>query len=144
MAKQTTGKMTKLRRGTQELLERRGMATNPGPLAPQLHADTASAARNGPYFGDAVFSHGGRRSDTTAGPMAASPTTSSCRATGTAARRSTPRTETASARARPRPADADGARPCAPVRKSGPVPPPGGRPRRGGAPHVRQPPAADP
>ncbi|WP_030272845.1 hypothetical protein [Streptomyces sp. NRRL B-24484] len=70
MAKQTTGKMTKLRRGTQELLERRGMASNPGPLAPQLHTDTASAARSGPYFGDAMFSHGGRRTSTTAGPMA--------------------------------------------------------------------------
>jgi len=70
MAKQTTGKMTKLRRGTQDLLERRGMASNPGPLAPQLHTDNATAARIGPYFGDAMFSHGGRRASTTAGPMA--------------------------------------------------------------------------
>ncbi|MFD9123840.1 hypothetical protein [Kitasatospora sp. NPDC059571] len=69
MAKRSTGKMTKLRRGTQDLLERRGMTTDPGPLAPQLHTDGPAAARSGPYFGDAEFSHGGRRTATGGSPL---------------------------------------------------------------------------
>ncbi|MFG2824103.1 hypothetical protein ACGFX4_32315 [Kitasatospora sp. NPDC048365] len=69
MTKRSTGKMTKLRKGTQELLERRAMAADPSPLAPQLHTDSATAARTGPYFGDAMFSHGGRRVDVPAGPL---------------------------------------------------------------------------
>jgi len=62
MTKRSMGKMTKLQRGTQDLLERRGMAADPGPLAPQLHTDGPRAGQSGPYFGDALFSHGGRRS----------------------------------------------------------------------------------
>ncbi|MCX4749683.1 hypothetical protein OG455_29925 [Kitasatospora sp. NBC_01287] len=71
--KKTTGKKTslKLRRGTQELLERRGMATGsggaPGTVGPVLHAGPgggAAAAGYGSYAaltGEAPFSHGGRR-----------------------------------------------------------------------------------
>jgi len=69
MTKRSTGKMTKLRKGTQELLERRGMAASPSPLAPQLHTDGPAAARSGPYFGDALFSHGGRRAMAATGPL---------------------------------------------------------------------------
>ncbi|MFJ1704452.1 hypothetical protein [Kitasatospora sp. NPDC088346] len=61
MTKRSTAKMTKLRRGTQDILERRSMATSTSPLAPQLHTDNPTAAREGPYFGDDTFSHGGRR-----------------------------------------------------------------------------------
>ncbi|BAJ29342.1 hypothetical protein KSE_35360 [Kitasatospora setae KM-6054] len=60
--------MTRLRQGTQELLEHRGMAADPAALAPRTHTDNAFAARTGPYYGDAVFSHGGRRMPATAGP----------------------------------------------------------------------------
>ncbi|GAA2744890.1 hypothetical protein [Kitasatospora cinereorecta] len=69
MTKRSTGKMTKLRQGTQEVLERRTMAATPGPLAPQLHTDGPAAARSAPYFGDAQFSHGGRRVAMTGGPL---------------------------------------------------------------------------
>ncbi|MEV4615020.1 hypothetical protein AB0K43_20845 [Kitasatospora sp. NPDC049258] len=61
MTKRSTAKMTKLRRGTQDILERRSMAASPSPLAPQLHTDNPTAARTGAYFGDDTFSHGGRR-----------------------------------------------------------------------------------
>ncbi|WP_405012650.1 hypothetical protein [Kitasatospora sp. NBC_01539] len=70
MTKSPSGKMTRLRRGTQDILERRGMAGTPGPLAPQLHTDGPAAARSTPYFGDEAFGHGGRRrTDGAAGPM---------------------------------------------------------------------------
>lgn len=72
MTKRSMGKMTKLRRGTQELLERRGMAANPGPLAPQLHTDGPKAAQAWTYFGDVAFSHGGRRAFGAATPMSGS------------------------------------------------------------------------
>lgn len=62
MAKRSTGKMTKLRRGTQELLERRGMVANPGPQPPVLGGPGAMGGQSGPQFGDTAFSHGGRRS----------------------------------------------------------------------------------
>ncbi|MGK4581593.1 hypothetical protein [Kitasatospora sp. HPMI-4] len=61
MTRQPTGKMTRLRRGTQELLERRGMAANPGGLPPVLGTGGPKTTQPAPYFGDAVFSHGGRR-----------------------------------------------------------------------------------
>jgi hypothetical protein len=70
MAKLSTDKMTRLRRGTQELLERRGMTTNPAPLAPQLHTDGPAAAGRRSYFGDEAFGHGGRRTAAAAaGPL---------------------------------------------------------------------------
>ncbi|MEV4562069.1 hypothetical protein AB0K51_34555 [Kitasatospora sp. NPDC049285] len=68
MTKRSTDKMTRLRKGTQEVLENRTMAADPMPLAPQRHTDTALAAGTGRYFGDAVFSHGGRRTPAMAGP----------------------------------------------------------------------------
>ncbi|MER5640363.1 hypothetical protein ABT095_25875 [Kitasatospora sp. NPDC002227] len=61
MTKRSTGKMTKLRRGTQDLLERRGMAAQPGTMPPERHTDTVKAAGGSPYLGDVAFSHGGRR-----------------------------------------------------------------------------------
>ncbi|KQV18795.1 MULTISPECIES: hypothetical protein [unclassified Kitasatospora] len=61
MTKRSTGKMTKLRRGTQELLQRRGMVADPGPQPPMM-AGHAMGADSGPRLGDAAFSHGGRRS----------------------------------------------------------------------------------
>lgn len=61
MTKRSTGKMTKLRRGTEELLERRRMMAGTTPLTPQLHTDTPAAGRSETYLGDAIFSHGGRR-----------------------------------------------------------------------------------
>jgi hypothetical protein len=74
MTKRSTGKMraggmTRLRRGTQELLERRSMTASTAPLKPQLHTDGPAAARSEPYFGDAVFSHGGRRAGSPASPL---------------------------------------------------------------------------
>ncbi|GAA2232259.1 MULTISPECIES: hypothetical protein [Kitasatospora] len=69
MTKQPSGKMTRLRRGTQELLERRGMAANPRGLPPVLGAGTPKATQSGAHFGDAVFSHGGRRAADSAGPL---------------------------------------------------------------------------
>jgi hypothetical protein len=69
MTKRATGKSDKLRRGTQDLLERRGMAAGakPRPFGPVLHTGTKSgiaAAGYGTYAalaGEAPFSHGGRR-----------------------------------------------------------------------------------
>ncbi|MDH6578961.1 hypothetical protein [Kitasatospora sp. MAP5-34] len=52
---------TKLRRGTQEILERRSMAASPDQLTPTLHTDGPKAAQAGGYVGDVAFSHGGRR-----------------------------------------------------------------------------------
>lgn len=61
---------TKLRRGTQELLERRTMAATPGSMPPEIHTDGPKAAQAGTYFGDMSFSHGGRRSAAAATPLA--------------------------------------------------------------------------
>ncbi|RKE19852.1 hypothetical protein [Streptomyces sp. TLI_171] len=68
MTKRSTDRTSMLRLGAEELLESRTMAADPAPLAPEPHADNGLAARTGPYFGDAVFSHGGRRTAETAGP----------------------------------------------------------------------------
>ncbi|WP_406091686.1 hypothetical protein [Kitasatospora purpeofusca] len=61
MTEQTAGSPHKLRRGTQELLERRGMATTPIMLPPRP-AGTARAATGS---ASAAFRHGGRDSATT-------------------------------------------------------------------------------
>ncbi|WP_406202014.1 hypothetical protein OH807_23060 [Kitasatospora sp. NBC_01560] len=52
----------KLRQGTQELLERRGMATTPAPAPPRLRADGPPAA-TGLSVGGSAFRHGGHDAD---------------------------------------------------------------------------------
>ncbi|BFV58483.1 hypothetical protein KCMC57_up35870 [Kitasatospora sp. CMC57] len=64
MTTRSTGKMTKLRRGTQELLQRRGMLADPGPQPPVVGGHRAVGADSGSRRGDATFAHGGRRSFT--------------------------------------------------------------------------------
>ncbi|MFE2725415.1 hypothetical protein [Kitasatospora sp. NPDC059327] len=59
MTTRTPGSTDKLRRGTQELLERRGMAMSPRPIAPQLGTHAPPAAAAGPGSGGA-FRHGGQ------------------------------------------------------------------------------------
>ncbi|WP_441245362.1 hypothetical protein [Kitasatospora sp. McL0602] len=72
MTKRSTGRMQQLRRGTQEILERRSMAASPGALPPDLHTDTLKAAGRTPYAGDIAFTHGGRRALGSATPMTGS------------------------------------------------------------------------
>ncbi|MFF4380391.1 hypothetical protein [Kitasatospora sp. NPDC001547] len=59
MTKRTPGSTAKLRQGTQELLERRGMASPPTRLAPMPSARAMSSASAG-YGTGAAFRHGGR------------------------------------------------------------------------------------
>ncbi|MFE4516529.1 hypothetical protein ACFRMQ_20330 [Kitasatospora sp. NPDC056783] len=59
MTKLTPGGTAKLRQGTQELLERRGMASPPTRLAPLPSAGGLSSATAGHGAGEA-FRHGGR------------------------------------------------------------------------------------
>jgi hypothetical protein len=61
MTKRSTGKMTKLRRGTQELLQRRGMMVDPGPQPPRTGGHGVMGTDSGARSGDDAFSHGGRR-----------------------------------------------------------------------------------
>ncbi|MFF0293209.1 hypothetical protein ACFYS8_11115 [Kitasatospora sp. NPDC004615] len=68
MTKQPTDGMIRLREGSHQVLQDRTMEADPAPLAPQLHTDTTRAAETAGYPGDAVFSHGGRRTPATAGP----------------------------------------------------------------------------
>ncbi|MER8187016.1 hypothetical protein [Kitasatospora sp. NPDC094015] len=70
MTERSTARMTELRRGTQDILERRSMAASTTPLAPQLHTDNPTAARTGAYVGDDTFGHGGRRGFAAAAPPA--------------------------------------------------------------------------
>ncbi len=63
MTKRAAGSSHKLRRGTQELLEGRGMATMPGAVPPRLRAGAAQSAGGG-SAGAAAFRHGGRDSAT--------------------------------------------------------------------------------
>ncbi|MFJ8040567.1 hypothetical protein ACIRBX_08705 [Kitasatospora sp. NPDC096147] len=72
MTKRSTGMMTKLRTGTQELLQRRTMAADPGMRPPMTGGTGMTGDASAPHFGDAVFSHGGRRSMATPA-MAAGP-----------------------------------------------------------------------
>ena len=60
MTKQSPGRMSKLQRGTQELLERRRMAAPPGRTGPMLHTGTPPWTAAGATFGDTAFRHGGR------------------------------------------------------------------------------------
>ncbi|MFJ8433496.1 hypothetical protein ACIQ9P_19565 [Kitasatospora sp. NPDC094019] len=60
MTKPTAGSPHKLRRGTQELLARRGMATMPITLPPRPAAATRATAG----AASAAFRHGGRDSAT--------------------------------------------------------------------------------
>ncbi|GLW70070.1 hypothetical protein Kpho02_23690 [Kitasatospora phosalacinea] len=70
MTERSTDRTAMLRRGTEELLAERGMVTAPVARAPQLGTDTDLGTRTGPHYGDAVFSHGGRRAPEAAGPAA--------------------------------------------------------------------------
>ncbi|MFC9325022.1 hypothetical protein [Kitasatospora sp. NPDC057015] len=60
MTKQSSARMSKLQRGTQELLERRGMAATPRPLGPAPLTKAPPAGGGRTSFGDAAFRHGGR------------------------------------------------------------------------------------
>ncbi|WP_282206145.1 hypothetical protein [Kitasatospora fiedleri] len=75
MTERSTDRTAMLRRGTRELLEQRGMAADPAPLAPQPQAGGALATRTGPHHGDEPFGHGdepfghgGHRMPTGVGP----------------------------------------------------------------------------
>ncbi|MFI2607341.1 hypothetical protein [Kitasatospora sp. NPDC018619] len=59
MAERTPGGAARLRQGTQELLERRGMASPPVRLAPTRGTGAPSPAATGSGAGGA-FRHGGR------------------------------------------------------------------------------------
>ncbi|MFD5466913.1 hypothetical protein ACFWIQ_29405 [Kitasatospora sp. NPDC127059] len=59
MTKLTASGTAQLRQGTQELLERRGMATSPGRLGPKPSSGAVSSAAGNPPSADA-FRHGGR------------------------------------------------------------------------------------
>ncbi|MET9618014.1 hypothetical protein [Kitasatospora indigofera] len=60
MAMQSSARMSKLQRGTQELLERRGMAATPRRLGPPSLTNAPPAGAPGMHFGDSTFRHGGR------------------------------------------------------------------------------------
>ncbi|AUY51043.1 hypothetical protein [Streptomyces sp. CB01881] len=64
MTKLMPSSTAKLRRGTQELLERRGMAMNPGPMPPRLRTNAPPAG--GAAAGGVTFRHGGRDADVAA------------------------------------------------------------------------------
>ncbi|MFF2541443.1 hypothetical protein ACFVUY_02670 [Kitasatospora sp. NPDC058063] len=59
MTKRTPGSTAKLRQGTQELLERRGMASPPARFAPMPSVGAMSYAAAGHGTGES-FRHGGR------------------------------------------------------------------------------------
>ncbi|MEU9042459.1 MULTISPECIES: hypothetical protein [unclassified Kitasatospora] len=59
MTKRTPGSTAQLRQGTQELLERRGMASPPARIGPKLRTGAVSSAGAGYGTGEA-FRHGGR------------------------------------------------------------------------------------
>ncbi|MEV0536559.1 hypothetical protein [Kitasatospora sp. NPDC050463] len=64
MTKRTPSSTDKLRRGTQDLLERRGMVTSPGPLPPKLGGRAPRAAAG--FGSGGAFRHGGQDSGTAA------------------------------------------------------------------------------
>ncbi|WP_327678405.1 hypothetical protein [Kitasatospora sp. NBC_00458] len=70
MTKRTPGSTHKLRRGTQELLERRGMEMSPTTLPPRLSTGAPAGATGG-YGAGAAFRHGGR--DAPTGSMHSAP-----------------------------------------------------------------------
>lgn len=59
MTRGSPGSTARLRQGTQDLLQRRGMASTPSTLGPQPGAGAAARATAGPSGAD-VFRHGGR------------------------------------------------------------------------------------
>ncbi|MFE2110076.1 hypothetical protein ACFXAF_30020 [Kitasatospora sp. NPDC059463] len=59
MTNRTAGSSPRLRRGAQELLERRGMATTPDTLPPRLRTGAGRSA-SGAGTAAASFRHGGR------------------------------------------------------------------------------------
>ncbi|MEU6231889.1 hypothetical protein [Kitasatospora sp. NPDC047058] len=59
MTKLAPSSTRKLRQGTQELLERRGMAMSPRPMPPRLRTN-APPASGGTSAGGDAFRHGGR------------------------------------------------------------------------------------
>ncbi|WP_157882121.1 hypothetical protein [Streptomyces rubellomurinus] len=65
MTKRSPGSTAKLRQGTQELLERRGMASAPTRLGPTPQAGSMSSATAG-YGAGGAFRHGGRDAATAA------------------------------------------------------------------------------
>ncbi|WP_030240850.1 hypothetical protein [Streptomyces sp. NRRL S-350] len=65
MTKRTPGNTARLRQGTQELLERRGMASPPVRIAPKPGTGATSSSTAGYGAGEA-FRHGGRAAPTTA------------------------------------------------------------------------------
>ncbi|MFH9354453.1 hypothetical protein [Kitasatospora sp. NPDC017646] len=68
MTKRTAGSTAKFRQGTQELLERRAMATTPGRLGPKARAGVLSSAAGNPAGG--AFRHGGREAASSMLPSA--------------------------------------------------------------------------
>ncbi|WP_031072434.1 hypothetical protein [Streptomyces sp. NRRL WC-3742] len=70
MTKRSPGSTAQLRQGTQDLLQRRGMASTPSRLGPQPGTGIGAHASAGPVGADA-FRHGGR--DTATSAMHAAP-----------------------------------------------------------------------
>ncbi|MFJ1752890.1 hypothetical protein [Kitasatospora sp. NPDC088134] len=68
MTELPTDRTAMFRRGAQELLDSRAMETDPAGLAPPPQHGGMEETRGGPHFGDAAFSHGGRRAPTASGP----------------------------------------------------------------------------
>ncbi|GAA1411203.1 hypothetical protein GCM10009639_62660 [Kitasatospora putterlickiae] len=64
MTERTAGSPSRLRGGTQELLERRGMATTPDTFPPRLRTTTARSAAGAGTTGAVPFRHGGRDAET--------------------------------------------------------------------------------
>ncbi|MFD0272698.1 hypothetical protein ACFVHB_02165 [Kitasatospora sp. NPDC127111] len=64
MTKLAPSMTRKLRQGTQELLERRGMAMTPRPMPPRLRTNAPPAA-TGMSAGGSAFRHGGRDAEVT-------------------------------------------------------------------------------
>lgn len=69
MTKRMPASTSKLRRGAQEVLERRGMASSPERLVPRVRTGATSVAAAGYAAGD-PFRHGGRDTGATAAPAA--------------------------------------------------------------------------
>ncbi|MEV7022473.1 hypothetical protein [Kitasatospora sp. NPDC093558] len=65
MTKRTLASTAKLRQGTQDLLERRGMASSPQQSMPRVRTGGTSAGSAGYAAGD-PFRHGGRDAGTAA------------------------------------------------------------------------------
>lgn len=70
MTKRSMGSTNKLRKGTQELLERRGMAASTKPMGPDTKTNAIPGMKAGTHFGDTAFRHGGQ-ADTTMGMQSA-------------------------------------------------------------------------